>query len=68
MVFIGIINSKVLEIMNDKILSVIRHLLTAVGSILLTKGLLDEAMLEEVVGATITLIGFAWGIWDKRKK
>lgn len=68
MVFIGIINSKVLEIMNDKILSVVRHLLTAVGSILLTKGLLDEAMLEEVVGATITLIGFVWGIWDKRKK
>lgn len=54
--------------MNDKILSVVRHLLTAAGSILLTKGLLDEAMLEEVVGATITLIGFAWGIWDKRKK
>ena len=52
----------------EQILGFIRHGLTLVGGVLVTNGVIDEATLLEVVGATITLISFGWSFADKRKK
>ena len=51
----------------DIILGIIRHVLTATGGVLVTKGLSDAATIEAAVGALVTLIGFVWSIAIKRK-
>jgi hypothetical protein len=52
----------------DQVLGVIRHLLTFVGGILVTKGLLDEATSVEAIGSVTALIGTIWSIVSKLKK
>ena len=54
--------------MSDKISGLLRHILTFVGGYLVTAGIIDEAMLMEVVGAIITIIGFAWSWIGKDNK
>ena len=52
----------------EKILGLIRHLLTFGGGILVSKGLVeDAATVETLVGALVTVIGGAWSIYDKVK-
>lgn len=53
----------------ESILSVVRHLLTFGGGLLVSKGIgLDEQMMLEAVGSIITLIGIVWGVRQKAKK
>jgi hypothetical protein len=54
--------------MKDSTLALIRHTLTFVGGALVTRGLLDEALLQELVGALITLTSVGWMLFDKLKK
>ena len=51
----------------EKILGILRHTLTFVGGILITKGLIDETLVNEIVGSIITLTGLVWSIVDKTK-
>jgi hypothetical protein len=51
----------------EQILSILRHTLTFVGGILITKGLIDETLANEIVGSIITLTGLVWGVVDKTK-
>lgn len=53
--------------MNEKVYSVIQHILTFGGGVLITKGVIDEAGLEEVVGSIMTIIGFGWAYYNKIK-
>jgi hypothetical protein len=50
----------------EQVLGIIRHSLTFVGGILITKGLLDETMVTELVGGVCTLTGAIWSIIVKR--
>jgi hypothetical protein len=52
----------------ETILAIVRHTLTFVGGVFVTKGLLDNGMLTELSGAAMTLIGGIWSIVDKSKK
>ena len=52
----------------EQLLGIIRHVLTFAGGILVAKGLASEALSQELVGATITLIGGIWSIIEKNKK
>ena len=52
----------------EQVLGIIRHVLTFAGGILVAKGLASEALSQELVGATITLIGGIWSIIEKTKK
>lgn len=54
--------------MKDEYLSLIRHALTVVGSILISKGFIDEATLGSTIGAVMTLIGVAAGFVNSRRK
>lgn len=49
----------------DQVLGLIRHVLTFAGGILVSKGILDEGMVVEAVGAVIGLIGTVWSIGAK---
>ena len=51
----------------EQVVGVIRHLITFVGGILVVKGILDEAMVQEVLGGVLGLVGTVWSIVDKKK-
>tara|TARA_Y100000389_G_C17193784_1_gene380190 strand:+ start:156 stop:338 length:183 start_codon:yes stop_codon:yes gene_type:complete len=53
--------------MNDKLLGIIRHGLTFVGGVLVTQGIIDDALFAELFGAAMTLIGGIWSVVDKTK-
>lgn len=48
------------------VLSIARHVLTAAGAWAVTKGYLDSATLEQVVGAVLTIAAVIWGAVDKK--
>ena len=49
-------------------MGVARHLLTTFGGVLITKGLIDESMLPELIGSLTTLTGIIWSVIEKKKK
>jgi len=51
--------------MNEKVLGIIRHALTFAGGILITNGILDEALFQELFGAAMTLVGGVWSVMAK---
>ena len=53
--------------MKDQLSGLIRHALTFVGGIIVTKGLIDESLFQEVLGGIMTLLGAGWSIWQKKK-
>lgn len=53
--------------MKDQILGLIRHALTFAGGIIVAKGLVDDAMFQEILGASMTLVGAVWSIVSKKK-
>jgi hypothetical protein len=50
----------------EMLLGIIRHTLTFVGGIFITRGLIDESTLQTLVGSSITLIGTIWSIINKK--
>ncbi len=52
---------------HDQILGLIRHILTAVGGVLVAKGIADEGTVTTVVGGLIGIGGAIWSWWDKRE-
>lgn len=50
----------------DQLLGLIRHILTFGGGLLVTKGVLDEGMATELVGALVTIFGGAWSVLAKK--
>ena len=51
----------------NQIVGIVRHALTFIGGIIVTKGLIDESTLLEIVGSISTLIGAVWSIIEKTK-
>lgn len=49
----------------EQLLGILRHTLTFVGGILITKGLIDEATATEIIGGVITLTGTIWSVLAK---
>ena len=51
----------------EKILGLVRHTLTFVGAIYITKGIVDETLVTELIGGAITLTSAIWSIASKNK-
>lgn len=51
----------------DQSMGMIRHVLTLAGGWWIAKGVVDENTMTQVVGAIMTLLGFAWSLSDKKK-
>jgi hypothetical protein len=52
----------------EEILGLLRHTLTFVGGVLLTNGLLEAGLIQEAIGAVVTLTGVILSVLNKRKK
>lgn len=50
----------------ERILSVIRHVLTLGAGILVAKGTLEQGQVEIVAGGITGLIGVVWGVLSKK--
>ena len=51
----------------EKILGLVRHTLTFVGAIYITKGIVDETLVTELIGGAITLTSAICSIASKNK-
>lgn len=51
-----------LKLSKEQWLGIVRHTLTFVGGILITKGLVDEGIWAEISGAALTLVGGVWSV------
>lgn len=52
----------------EQVLGIIRHTLTFVGGILVAKGLIEEAMVQEIIGGVASLVGLIWSVVSKKEK
>ena len=50
----------------EQIQGIVRHVLTFVGGILVIQGVVEEAILNEVIGAAVALAGTLWSIISKK--
>ena len=57
-----------MKVRREEIEGIIRHALTFVGGILVLKGILDDGMVNEIVGGALSVVGVVWSIMDKRKE
>ena len=55
-----------MKLTKEQILGIARHSLTFIGGVLIMKGLIDEALLTEISGGIMTLVGSVWSIISKR--
>jgi hypothetical protein len=55
-----------MKLTQEQVLGIFRHGLTFVGGILITKGLIDEAMVSEITGSVISLVGLIWSVVSKK--
>ena len=53
--------------MKQKTLGIVRHALTFLGGVLVTQGVIDDAIFAELFGAAMTIIGGVWSVIDKTK-
>ena len=49
----------------EVVLGIVRHVLTFVGGVLITKGMIDESTVQELVGSIGTTIGLIWSVIQK---
>ena len=46
----------------EQVMGIVRHALTFVGGILIVKGLAEEGMVNEAIGAVATAVGAVWSV------
>lgn len=51
----------------DKILGIVRHVLTAGGGYVVGAGYISASSMPETVGAIMTIIGVVWSLISKKK-
>jgi len=51
----------------EQVLGVFRHVLTFIGGTLITKGIFDEELANEIIGTVVTVIGTVWSFIAKKK-
>ena len=56
-----------MKLTKEQLLGIVRHAVTFIGGILVMKGLIDDSMVQEILGGVTTLAGAIWSIVDKNK-
>lgn len=55
-------NLKLKKMTKEQVMGIVRHALTFVGGILIVKGLAEEGMVTEAIGAVVTAVGAVWSV------
>jgi hypothetical protein len=50
----------------EQIQGIVRHVLTFVGGILVIQGVVEESLLNELIGGVVALSGTLWSIFAKK--
>lgn len=56
-----------MKLTKEQLLGIVRHSITFIGGILVMKGLIEDSMVEEIIGGATTLVGAIWSIVGKNK-
>lgn len=51
----------------EQILGIIRHTLTFLGGVFVFQGKVDQEVIDQLLGASTTIIGIIWSIFSKQK-
>jgi hypothetical protein len=51
----------------EQIQGIVRHGLTFIGGIVVMKGLATDAVVQELIGTSLTIFGLVWSIASKQK-
>jgi hypothetical protein len=51
----------------EQLEGVVRHILTTIGGVLVTKGTISESIVEIAVGVGVGLVGLVWSLINKNK-
>lgn len=51
----------------EQFLGIVRHSLTFIGGILIMRGMIDDVLMNEVIGGVTALAGTIWSIVAKNK-
>lgn len=55
-----------MKLTKGQLLGIVRHSITFIGGILVMKGLIENSMVEEIIGGATTLVGTIWSIVGKK--
>ena len=50
----------------EQIQGIVRHVLTFVGGILVLQGVVEESLINELIGGVVALSGTIWSIFSKK--
>ncbi len=56
-----------MKLTKEQLLGIVRHAVTFIGGILVMKGLIDDSLVQEILGGATTLAGSIWSVVDKNK-
>ena len=56
-----------MKLTKEQLLGIVRHAVTFIGGILVMKGIIDDSMVQEILGGATTLAGVIWSIVVKNK-
>lgn len=57
----------IMKLTKEQLLGIVRHTITFIGGILVMKGVVEDSMLQEILGGVTTLVGAIWSIVVKNK-
>jgi hypothetical protein len=57
----------IMKLTKEQLLGIVRHTITFIGGLLVMKGLVDDSIVQEILGGVTTLVGAIWSIVDKKK-
>jgi hypothetical protein len=56
-----------MKLTKEQFLGIVRHSLTFIGGILIMKGIVDDTLLNEIIGGVTTIAGAIWSVVAKNK-
>lgn len=56
-----------MKLTKEQLLGIVRHTITFFGGILVMKGVIDDSIVQEILGGATTLAGAIWSIVEKNK-
>lgn len=56
-----------MKLTKEQLLGIVRHVVTFIGGVLVMKGLVDDSLVQEILGGATTLAGAIWSIVHKNK-